>query len=219
MKNLTNLFDLLTDWRTLPAYQLERRADIFFALYLDDLLKYCGYFASDERLTIIPEFPAKHASNHQSDRIDYMVHSERKIIYVELKTDNHSIRPQQAEYLHNIQQKDLKEVFGNIIAIYHATAARTKYRKLIEKLDRWIEYDETQPVENRYTLRYDNIAQVESVEVVYILPKGAEKSIKSDRYEHRQICFDKLIEMLRLPKYADDPIAQAFAEALSTWTD
>lgn len=210
MKNLTKLFTLLTDWRTLPAYQLERRADIFFALYLDDLLKHCGYFASDERLTIIPEFPAKHADSHQSDRIDYMVHSERKIIYVELKTDNHSIRSEQAEYLHNIQQKDLKEVFGNIIAIYHATAARTKYRKLIEKLDRWIEYNE---VENRYTLRYDNIAQVESVEVVYILPT------KDDRYEHRQICFDKLIEMLRLPKYTDDPIAQAFAEALSTWTD
>lgn len=214
MKNLTNLFDLLTDWRTLPAYQLERRADIFFALYLNDLLKHCGYFAPDEHPTIIPEFPAKHADSHQSDRIDYMVYSERKIVYVELKTDNHSIRPEQAEYLCNIRQKALTEVFGDIIAIYHATTARTKYRKLIEKLDRWIEYNE---VENRYTLRYDNIAQVESVEVVYILPTP--KPIKSDGYEHRQICFDKLIEMLRLSKYDDDPIAGAFADALSTWAN
>ncbi|MCM1302408.1 MAG: hypothetical protein NC226_11905 [Bacteroides cellulosilyticus] len=219
MENLTKLFDLLTDWRELPAYQLERRADIFFALYLDDLLKHCGYFAPDERLTIIPEFPAKHADSHQSDRIDYMVYSERKIVYVELKTDNRSIRSEQAEYLHNIQQKDLKEVFGNIISIYHATAARKKYLKLIEKLDRWIDYDKAQQVENRCTLRYDNIAQVESVKVVYILPT------KDDRYEHRQICFDTpiyfdtLIEMLRLPEYADDPIAQAFADALAKWAE
>ena len=200
MKTLTKLFGLLTDWRTLPAYQLERRADIFFALYLEDLLKYCNYFAADEVLTIIPEFPAKHAGSHQSDRIDYMVCSERKVVYVELKTDNHSIRSEQAEYLYGIQQRALKDVLDDIITIYRATMARTKYRKLIEKLDRWIEYRET---------------RFESVEVVYVLP--VPQPIKSDRYEHKQICFDTLVGMLRLPKYADDPIARAFADALAAW--
>lgn len=217
MKTLTNLFDLLTDWRELPAYQLERRADIFFALYLEDLLKYCGYFATDETLTIIPEFPAKHADTHQSDRIDYMVCSEREVVYVELKTDNHSIRSEQAEYLHKIQQRALKDVLEDIIAIYQATNARTKYRKLIEKLDRWIEYREARAVEERCTLRKDEIAKVESVEVVYILPTP--QPIKSDQYEHQQICFDSLVKMLRDPKYANDPIAQAFADALATWAN
>lgn len=215
MKTLTKLFGLLTDWRTLPAYQLERRADIFFALYLEDLLKYCNYFAADEVLTIIPEFPAKHAGSHQSDRIDYMVCSERKVVYVELKTDNHSIRSEQAEYLYGIQQRALKDVLDDIITIYRATTARTKYRKLIEKLDRWIEYRETRFVEERCTLRYGEIAKVESVEVVYVLP--VPQPIKSDRYEHKQICFDSLVGMLRLPKYANDPIARAFADALATW--
>lgn len=215
MKTLTKLFDLLTDWRTLPAYQLERRADIFFALYLEDLLKYCNYFAPDETITIIPEFPAKHTNSHQSDRIDYMVCSERKIIYVELKTDNHSIRSEQAEYLYDIQQRALKDVLGDIIAIYRATNARAKYRKLIEKLDRWIAYREARFVEERCTMRYDEIAKVESVEVVYLLPTP--QPIKSERYEHKQICFDSLVEMLHLPKYTDDPIAQAFADALATW--
>lgn len=217
MKTLTNLFGLLTDWRELPAYQLERRADIFFALYLEDLLKYCGYFAPDEILTIIPEFPAKHADTHQSDRIDYMVCSEREVVYVELKTDNHSIRSEQAEYLHKIQQRALKDVLEDIIAIYQATNARTKYRKLIEKLDRWIEYREARAVEERCTLRKDEIAKVESVEVVYILPTP--QPIKSDQYEHQQICFDSLVKMLRDPKYANDPIAQAFADALATWAN
>lgn len=217
MKTLTNLFGLLTDWRELPAYQLERRADIFFALYLEDLLKYCKHFAPDESLTIIPEFPAKHADTNQSDRIDYMVCSERKVVYVELKTDNHSIRSEQAEYLHNIQQRAWKDVLEDIIAIYRATNARTKYRKLIEKLDRWIECHKTEAGEERCTLRDGEIAKVESVEVVYILPTL--QPIKSDQYEHQQICFDSLVKMLRDSKYADDLIAQAFANALATWVN
>lgn len=217
-ETLTRLFDLLSDWRRLPAYQLERRADIFFALYLEDLLKYGDnkYFEKDETVTIIPEFPAKHTDTNQSDRIDYMVCSERKVVYVELKTDNHSIRTEQAEYLLNIQQRALKDVLENIIAIYRATNARTrtKYRELIKKLDRWIERHETEAGKEHYTLRYDEIAKVESVEVVYILPTSQEI-----KYNPKKICFDEIVKMLRLPKYADDPIAQAFAEALAKWAE
>jgi len=32
---INELFDLLDDWRNLPSYQLERRADIFFAIHLE----------------------------------------------------------------------------------------------------------------------------------------------------------------------------------------
>lgn len=38
MKYINDLFDNLDTWRHLPAYQLERCADIFFSLYLPDLL-------------------------------------------------------------------------------------------------------------------------------------------------------------------------------------
>ena len=213
-ETLTRLFKLLNDWRELPAYQLERRADIFFALYLEDLLKYRKYFEPNESITIIPEFPAKQAGTHRSDKIDYMVCSERKVVYVELKTDNRSIRSKQSEYLYNIKRRALKDVLNDIIAIYRATNFGTKYRKLIEKLDRWIERHETEAGKEHYTLRYDEIAKVESVEVVYILPKQPQSTID---IKHKPIYFDSLVEMLRLPKYADDPIAQAFADALVEW--
>jgi hypothetical protein len=36
---LNKLFDLLDDWRKLPAYQLERRADIFFAIHLETIIE------------------------------------------------------------------------------------------------------------------------------------------------------------------------------------
>ena len=38
-KLLNKLFETLDDWRNLPAYQLERRADVFFAIYLDEIIK------------------------------------------------------------------------------------------------------------------------------------------------------------------------------------
>jgi len=34
---IEKLFDLLDDWRRLPAYQLERRADIIFAVHLEKI--------------------------------------------------------------------------------------------------------------------------------------------------------------------------------------
>lgn len=214
MKNLNTLFDLLTDWRQLPAYQLERRADIFFALYLEDLLIYCGYFAARDRLTVIPEFPAKQEHMNLSDRIDYLVASDDKMVYVELKTDNHSIRTEQALYLHKNQQKKLSEVFSDIISI---STARAKYRHLIEKLDRWIEYTDARLVKERCRLKEDAIAKIRSVEVVYILPTL--QPIRSEQYEHRSIGFKTLIEMLNLPRYDDDPIARRFAEALTVWAE
>ncbi len=39
MKHLNELFDNMDSWRHLPAYQFERRADIFFSIYLPDLFR------------------------------------------------------------------------------------------------------------------------------------------------------------------------------------
>lgn len=36
MKQIDTLFDRMDAWRHFPNYQLERRADIFFALYLPE---------------------------------------------------------------------------------------------------------------------------------------------------------------------------------------
>ncbi len=71
------LFNLLDDWRTLPAYQLERRADIFFAIYLDKILeKHKGVKIN----LIIPEFPVRLGSlpdhnplDNRSYKIDCLV--------------------------------------------------------------------------------------------------------------------------------------------------
>ena len=40
---IDRIFDLLDGWRHLPAYQLERRADIFFGLFLPDVLDHLDF--------------------------------------------------------------------------------------------------------------------------------------------------------------------------------
>ncbi len=54
---INDIFGRLDNWRHLPTYQLERRADIFFSLYLSDVVgEYFGVVLEKE---IIPEFPIK----------------------------------------------------------------------------------------------------------------------------------------------------------------
>ena len=57
MKQINTLFDRMDAWRHLPNYQLERRADLFFSLYLPEVLEAkLGFPVADQ---IVPEFPVR----------------------------------------------------------------------------------------------------------------------------------------------------------------
>ena len=91
------VFDLLDRWRHLPAYQLERRADIFFALFLPEVLG--AHLSKQENCsveinpTLIPEFPIKKRDSNQSINVDYFALSQdgERAFLIELKTDMKSI--------------------------------------------------------------------------------------------------------------------------------
>ena len=57
MKQIDTLFNRMDAWRHFPNYQLERRADIFFALYLPEVLEAKLRFAVGSELA--PEFPVR----------------------------------------------------------------------------------------------------------------------------------------------------------------
>jgi hypothetical protein len=80
MNRIEQLFDLLDHWRHLPAYQLERRADILFALYLPEFLS--ERLGIPIRAEMIPEFPVRLGTiypetvdNNSSCKIDYLAFS------------------------------------------------------------------------------------------------------------------------------------------------
>ena len=55
-----DLFDMLDTWRHFPKYQLERRADLYFALFLPDILE--SHYGVKFNREVIPEFPLRHAT-------------------------------------------------------------------------------------------------------------------------------------------------------------
>jgi hypothetical protein len=137
LDRIAQLFDLLDEWRHLPAYQLERRADILFALYLPA-------FLSDRlkvrlRPQLIPEFPLRQRLNNRSCKVDYVAMSEdgNKVFFVELKTDNLSRRQRQDEYLVRAKDAGMPSLIKDVRKIFAGTKARLrpKYCHLLKLLD------------------------------------------------------------------------------------
>ena len=120
---MDRIFDLLDRWRDLPDYQLERRADIFFALYLADMVS--AHSGLPLRGEPIPEFPMRHAlirgdGSNRSSKVDYILLSEDRTtaFFIELKTDDGSRRERQAPSL----------LPGHVQATEQATLARVTCR-------------------------------------------------------------------------------------------
>lgn len=47
----------LDEWRHLPAYQLERRVDVLFGMFLPEILQEQGIVPQNSSVEVIPEFP------------------------------------------------------------------------------------------------------------------------------------------------------------------
>lgn len=138
---IDNVFALLDDWRGFPAYQLERRADIYFALFLPLVLK--NHF--DDLKTepkLIPEFPLRHGTlgikqrGNRSSKVDYAAISrdDGKVYLIELKTDKESRNEEQDNYLQAASKRTFKELADGVHRISKATNQKHKYENLLERL-------------------------------------------------------------------------------------
>ncbi len=140
MNPLTGVFANLDQWRHLPAYQLERRADIFFSVYLPEVLAAHAGMAIDPRA--IPEFPIKldliwpDRPSNKSVKVDYVLVAEdrSKVFFVELKTDSASRRDSQDEYLSRARDVGFRALVQGLVDIARKTAARRKYYHLLCRL-------------------------------------------------------------------------------------
>jgi len=148
---LCSIFNKLTLWRNLPKYQLERRVDIFFSLYLQDILE-----ARLKPITLladmIPEFPIKKTpsrqvddehqpdvnttsqnkedDNHLTVNIDYVMFSnDLKTVYlIEFKTDMGSNRREQFEYLKlaksRIEKHGVSRILEELVTVFRNTVGK-----------------------------------------------------------------------------------------------
>ncbi len=142
---LLNALSKLEEWRHLPAYQLERRVDVFFGLFLPEIIE---QRFREPGGVVIPEFPL-HRGNvlresnskrkNESVKVDFAVFCRnryKKIFLVELKTDSRSIRPDQLKHMLCAARDDVgpEQVLGGVVKAAIHSPVKPKYGHLLYEL-------------------------------------------------------------------------------------
>lgn len=217
-----DLFERMDRWRHLPNYQLERRADLFFSMYLPAALE--AKLGMKIHPVMVPEFPVHigtiypHIATDKSFKIDYVCFSNDldRVIFVELKTEGLSRRDAQDKYLAAAQQVGFEELLGGLLKIFQVTQAKRKYFHLLELLGR-VGYLKIPPTMHDI-IRRDNLIGINQAaekieiccragrpEIIYLQPLGNDSRVLSFAE------FKKTVETFL------DPISQRFAASLSEW--
>lgn len=204
---VNEIFDRLDEWRNFPAYLLEGRADIFFGIYLPNIIKKKFGCTVDH---IIPEFPIKAGVLFNADptesahplKINFVAvcESVKTVYMISLKTDINSLRPLQYSYLSKARENNIKNIVDGILDIEHASMLKKKYNNLLHKLHAvgWLD----QSLKNNTAGQYN-------IKIVYIQP-----SSKSG--EDEIITFDNIIEYL---SEKNDFFTIRFCRSLSSWVN
>ena len=178
--SLEGVLCLLDRWRHLPDYQLERRADILFALFLPRVLeKRFGV----SNLRLIPEFPIKKSllpyrgdTTAQSIKVDFLAVAKRegepagRAFLIELKTDMASRNEEQARDLCQAVEVGLKSLVCGTVKIARATKQKKKYAHLLYFLSELglVEYQDTPSDVKGYKVADRTWP---CLELVYVQPK------------------------------------------------
>ena len=225
MNIVTEVFERMDNWRNLPKYALERRADIFFGVYLKTALeaKY-NIRIKDE---IIPEFPIRKSTidpkikkNQSSLNVDFVAFSEDNKIafFVELKTDIGSRRVKQDEYLIDAANKGLTKLIEGLFEIFRATKIKRKYFHLFKMLENAGIIELPSQLQSKVFSKNMSgvmaliqkvkiILPVPQIKIVYLQPTGNKKDVITFSE------FGSLIEGI------GDPITLRFVESLKTWSE
>jgi hypothetical protein len=228
MNRVGQLFTHLDRWRHVPAYQLERRADIFFSLYLAEVLETVLDVAVDPRL--VPELPLHrrlfndNPSHDNSARLDYCILSldRQTALFVELKTDNASINAAQDARMAALTGRPFRDVVEAIVCIAQSeNSAKRKYLHLLHLLEihgcvrlpaDLLGFTERKSLQGVKKLLDQVVVTAEpgefEIKVLYVQPTKT-------RNDERVIDFDTFAGVV---EGHDDEVSQVFARHLRRWT-
>ena len=142
---LNDFFQRLDEWRHFPAFPLEARSEVFFALFLPTVLE--AHFKKDGvkiKPQMIPQFPlrqnrldprTKKRTNH-SNNVDFLALSEgcESAFLIELKTDMGSIDKKQICYLQRAKRRGMRKVLEDLKSVVQASKEKRKYYHLLSAL-------------------------------------------------------------------------------------
>ena len=225
MSIIEEVFERMDRWRNLPKYGLERRADIFFGVYLKHALE--AKYKVKIQGEIIPEFPVRKAtvdpsiqSDQSSFNVDFLAFSDDKktAFLIELKTDIGSRREKQDYYLEAVKNIGLVGLIHGLVKIFQATKIKRKYFHLFKMLENAgiVEL----PSQLQSLVFSDNMRGVNALirdvkisapagqmKLVYLQPTGVGENIINFKE------FAGLIEGIK------DSVTQRFVESLKTWSN
>lgn len=224
MNLIGQLFDRMDDWRHLPNYQLERRVDLVFSLYLPQaLFSKTGTEVSE---TFVPEFPVRIGTIYpdipidKSYKIDYVAVSKSgDIAYlVELKTDGASRRAAQDKYLIASKNTGMQRLLEGVLKIFRATKSKRKYYCLLKLLEDMGQLEipaKLTAIMKRKSLKGVNEAsrsvrissKVSRCKILYIQPNGEGEQVMS------------FAEFADAIARNSDPFAKRFALSLRKWAE
>jgi hypothetical protein len=225
---LTNeLFEKMDAWRHLPNYQLERRADLLFSLYLPEVLEEeLGFQVMND---LVPEFPVHIGTiypkidTNKSFKIDYLALSQKadRAVLVELKTDGNSRRPEQDKYLNAAKEVGLKELLGGLLEIFRATSSKHKYFCLLQLLSKMGLLSIPEEMENLFKQhRLQGVTELShEIEISCHTEEPIVVYIQPNRHTYEQgkiiISFD---DFRAVVERHDDQISKRFAQSLKEWS-
>ena len=200
-ERIDQLFCNLDIWIQLPKYQAERRLDVFFGLYMEDILKECrsNLFEEEDQLILVPEFPLqKNKSNNECTNIDYLVFNVTKkcVHAIELKTDTHSVNDDQIDYYRRFKHETSLDDLYTFATNPRKGRSKDKYDFLANIID-------------------DDLKKCQTKgDVIYILPNCEfSDSIKIKENGFDTITFADIAN--KMEKYAtDDELLSAFIQFL-----
>ncbi|MCY4580964.1 MAG: hypothetical protein OXD31_18205 [Chloroflexi bacterium] len=230
--SMNDLFGLLDKWRHFPAFPLEPRSEVLFALFLPTIMESC--IGVKINPLVIPQFPLKKEGNNQSNNVDFFALSEDgKCGYlIELKTDMRSRRGNQDKYLDKAIEKNLHAKLCDYKKILKSATddkyARQKYYHMSKSLSRLRLIELPSELEStiyphmsggvdRFRVRklIDDICILKSplLEVVYVQPYQS-KEDKCDDNRFHYIYFDELANIVE----THGDMGGLFAGYLRKWT-
>ncbi len=212
-ESYAEIFDNLDKWGNFPGYQLERRADIFFAIHLPEIFK---KKYGEEIKCILPEFPvrighlklftdfvdaSKNHGDNQSFNIDYVIVTDKNVYLTELKTDMTSLNDTQKYYLKKSSELSIEKLAGGVIKILSATTNKWKYSNLLDELVRidWV---------SKTTEGYVALTQKITGKVIYIQPNNLEDN-------SNVLSFSEINDLL---ENSQNPMTLKFRESLTKWS-
>jgi len=201
-------FEMMVDWKKLPAYRTETRIDSLIGFYLKEILE--SYL--NEKITgIIPEFPLRlgiikpecenTSYKDKSYKVDFFaVGKAEKNYLVEFKSDSHSIRDNQDMYLERASILGTTAIVEGALRIADISNYIKKYGYLKTKMLQL----------GMINQNYEYSGINPELEVIYIMPSNKEA-------KENVIEFDWIAEWMDKKFTGKESFEKYFAATLRIW--